>query len=320
MRCRFGVLVLTLFGCNAADQSRATALAVGTATLHDGAPTPASFSSKDSANALARTDALLKQHCAHCHDASHRINLTTAPPMSDVGAWSALREAVGSGAMPPPRPAAPFPLDPAVRHELVLGLSKIVSAAPSTRAKLKAGEGILRLSAKSWLEAATRVGAPYVTGEQVEGIARRHLGGIGGNRGGDDEDYRGALIPQTLGRNGFAAGLGQMNKNFVSYEVCSKVVDGELARPADQRPTLGNVDLAGPRLTDDRTGDLACSLTRHVFQEECTVRDREEGIRMFRTFESVTGASRTATVALCTTYLSGPRLAFLTPAPAGATR
>src|SRR5439155_17950920 len=80
-----------------------------------------------------RVRQLIAAHCVGCHDQHHSsLNLATLPSPAEPEVWSSMLERLQSQTMPPRTQrtvAGRFPLDPALRSQLVSGIEEILGTA-----------------------------------------------------------------------------------------------------------------------------------------------------------------------------------------------
>jgi hypothetical protein len=230
--------------------------------------------------------ALLRRHCSGCHDGDSFLDLSTAPPANELETWQSIHKVLETGRMPPPAKDAeglwkgpgtqPAPLAPGHRQELVSAIATLLADLQHPPAQRTA----LQLSPEDWLLIIREVALPFMTSDALDALIAPRL----------------ELAPEA-------------RPHLIAMDVCARIIDADLGRPSGERKLLAA--LAGPPAEpppEAAVEDTTQRLFRLVYQKEPTAADVADGRVRFRRFQRVTGTTRDAAVALCTSYLSGVRV------------
>lgn len=289
MSVRRGAVGLLLIACNASPPASAPAAAAhGDAVrptegkaLKAVTPSPTEAAARNLEPIRARAGSLLAEHCVRCHGEGNALDFRS-PASLPPPTWHRIEDAVRSAEMPPPSTANPFPLDPEPRKRLAddaLELSRVVRPAKPRP---------VVYDAVGWVALLHEVADELIGSDAVNAVINEHRGGIAGLRDEPRDDW-------TRQRRGaFLFPLAQANMNRIGYGICRKMVD------ARGNPFV----VAAPQ--PDAT-HAAAALHRHVYREEPSPAELEEEAALL---QRVTARSNQhdAVVALCTAFLSGPKL------------
>jgi hypothetical protein len=239
---------------------------------------------------------IIRRHCSGCHHADSVLDLRELPGAGDTETWNDVLQAVQSGRMPlsleeageewiGPEPKPP-PLSPALRQELIGAITGMLEAAqPAEPLRTQ-----LQLPQGEWLLIVREVALPFMT-----------------------EEALGALIAP---RRDLAV---EAQSHLVAADVCTRIIDIDLGRPADDRRLLrGAPQPESMSPSHTVVEGLVRRMHSLVYQQEPTAAEVEQGGARFRRFLGVAGSTQEAVVALCTSYLAGARvrqLEFAGPLP-----
>ncbi|NVI98253.1 hypothetical protein HV824_08960 [Myxococcus sp. AM009] len=242
-----------------------------------------------------RVTVLLQQHCAGCHNADSMFDLSTPPPVRDSESWSAIHKMLETGRMPPspevvkkkwkkPGPP-PSPLGPGHRQELVSAIAALLAESthpPALRTQLQ-------LTSEDWLLIVREVARPFMSEEALAELVAPY------------REFAPEARPQV-----------------VSIGLCSRIIDIDQGRPAAQRLLWREELRAGDAPPAAAVAGMVRKVFELTFRQAASASDVDEGRERFLRFLRVTGSPREASVALCSSYLSGVRLLRLelpTPSP-----
>jgi hypothetical protein len=216
---------------------------------------------------------LLERHCARCHNGGNVLDLRRPPPAEDTETWERIRTMVETGRMPPYDDARDEPqvMAPGERQELVSAASALVhqgGRAPGPRRQID-------LSPRDWIYVVREVAEPFLSPAALETLLAR----------------RRELAPAA-------------KPFWTALDVCTAVVDTDARRSPGRRQLPGS----GARRLDDATVDeLVQELFELVYREAPDPRDSAAGRARYRRFQARAGSNRQASIALCTSYLTGLR-------------
>lgn len=256
-------------------------LAAAVAAIVAACPSPARAGAPEVPD---RVQALIAAHCARCHDSSHAIDLTTSPPPDRRNTWMRILAEVKSGRMPPADRrsiAGRFPLDPEPRADLVAGIESMLGDAvdPEPPARF--------LGPQTWAALAIGLAAPVLGDAAAKSLVV-------------------PVLDQAPSRDGRLRGMStalQVRIDRASRDLCLGIASAERAL-APARRTLF------PRGT--APAELAASvaaLEARLFGG-ASIAAVQRGVDLHRRLLLRTRDPSRAWIALCTIYLSGPRLWF----------
>jgi hypothetical protein len=221
-----------------------------------------------------RAGELLQQHCVRCHDGRRVLDLRTPPPAHDAETWGRIRTMVETGRMPPYDDARQTPqvMAPGARQELVAVARSVVAWAHHPLA----ARAQIDLSPRDWVYVVREVAAPFVSPAAFDAIlaSRRDLS-------------------------------GDTRQLWIAIDVCTAMFDADARTPPTERRFAR---LAAGPLDDAAVDQVVAGLHELVYREPPTARDAAAGRAQLRRFESHAHGGSDAAVALCTSYLSGPRV------------
>ncbi|HKE18375.1 MAG TPA: hypothetical protein VKB80_26035 [Kofleriaceae bacterium] len=231
-----------------------------------------------------RVQELIAAHCIRCHDSSHAIDLTTPPPPGRRSTWMRILAEVKSGRMPPADRrsiAGRFPLDPEPRADLVAGIESMLGASvdPEPPARF--------LAPQTWAALAIGLAAPVLGDAAAKEMVV-------------------PVVDQAPSRDGRLRGMSsalQIRIDRASQDLCRGIAGAERALAPDRRTLF-------PRGT--APAELSASvgaLEARLFGGASSAAVRR-GVDLHRRLLRRTRDPSRAWIALCTIYLSGPRLWF----------
>lgn len=242
------------------------------------------------AGALAKITKITGEHCVRCHNEDGAaFDLTHLPDKDARQKWMAMWQMVDANKMPPP-PRAGQPrteLDPMVRSQLLDSIAELLGDALD--GKKRPGH----LSLKDWRAVVHEVASMLPT-DKVDDLV--------------DSAFRVEAI-EPLGFPSLTP-LDHVAMERAAYDTCKAIAEHDVAAPRASRrfqiPSERSATL-GDRAIDK----LVVELFTAVHARTPTPADRADGKALARTIMATDGA-RTAWEALCTTYLTGPRLLYMT--------
>jgi hypothetical protein len=256
------------------------------------APTPRTVSheppKKHEYEEVAR---LVRERCVSCHNANHSLNLTPLPPLDQRETWHRIANAVRSGKMPPPSAADPFPLDPAIR-------SRIANAIEQLESRAHPEPALVALSFEEWRSILSEVSQDLLSKDELRLIIRDHSA------------YPGGLL--VYGDVGTGAAiedlpLRSVSQDRISVAVCTRMLEHDAARSPTDRVILPS----DPRMARRAAWLIAL---RHVFsrvyRSEPLKDDEEDGLATMSAAATYTTDVLAPYVALCVSYVTGPKLLF----------
>jgi hypothetical protein len=231
---------------------------------------------------------IVKDSCVRCHDETNDLDLTTLPPETEKQTWLRVFEMVESSRMPPPAKSGSiekrFPLDPAVRHQLLDGVSRILGAMIDVQPRVR------HISNDVWLSILTEVASPIVAQDKLSPIIASAKG-----------PWPPSEIPAVM----------QVKIDVTSQAVCDAMADAELTRAPKARTLLGA--LSGQTKSQPSAKEaqqLATALHRATFGVDPTGRELQERVALLSKVAKTSGR-REGWLALCSAELSGPQLLYL---------
>lgn len=224
-----------------------------------------------------RARTLLQSHCTRCHDADHVLDLRTPPAARDVETWAQIRNQVETGRMPPTDEKREQPQIMPPGER-----QELVSAATELINEAQQAPGLrtrIELTSRDWLYVVREVAQPFLSADELDAIATR--------------------------RRGLAEGAKQL---WTAVDVCRAIAARDAARPAAERYLGSSVG----RLDDAQVEALVSKLHALVYRAPPSASALARGRAQYRATEQ-----REPVVALCTSYLTGPRAAAIPLASAG---
>jgi hypothetical protein len=226
---------------------------------------------------------LVQQSCAGCHDARHILNLQALPPQSDKKTWNEMLEMVQSFRMPPAKksgsPSARFPLDPAVRERLIVAIQRFIGQTEEVPPP--------HISSQVWSAIVGELASGLIPPQRLEALVG-DVGFVMSER----------ILPSEVVFLGHTA-----------QQICSELVRADLRQPPARRRFTSRLEPSGH--SAGAPADLVGVLYRAVHGEAPSADELAAGAELFEQVLAETRSRRTAWIALCASYLAGPRLLYL---------
>jgi hypothetical protein len=228
---------------------------------------------------------IVRLSCVRCHNADNVLDLRVLPDAEEKGTWARILDMVESYRMPPPKsmgaPEERFPLDPRQRGILVEGIRAMLGDAIDMQFPP-------HLSAKVWRSIVKEVVGPLIPEKKLDAML-------------DAFDPPADLTPIQA--------TDQLFLNTTSREVCTAIARADLAKPAGKRRYLRAE--SGSASGSPKDAELVVPLFEAVYGEPPDAERLAAGQKTLRAFRQVSKDIRTAWIGLCTSYLAGPQLLYL---------
>jgi hypothetical protein len=231
---------------------------------------------------------LVVQHCARCHNESHNLDLSKPAEIKETATWLAVAKMVETSRMPPPDKAVAkrFPLDPAERKALMSALTDFLGD------KLDGPVHTPYLSLDMWRVIATGLAAPVLSEEQIEEQIGKLYFGLFGD---------------------WVTALDELALVNASEALCGAVARADVRAPTDKRRYL--VGLRTPSsatLARASAEPIVRKLFEAAYGTAPTAEELKSGTVLLARFRKESTSWTEAWQGLCATYLSGPRILYMT--------
>lgn len=241
------------------------------------------------ADELAALDKLVSAHCIRCHDADSILDLRELPSRTDVKTWSRMLTLLEESKMPPPARtgtiAERFPLDPAVREEMIDLIGQLLGSNVTMRIRP------LHLGTRVWTQILKDLAKGIVSPARMDVVLE-----AGGRSGAG---------PQNLIQAPY-----QLYLDRLSLALCTEIDQVEAKAPAISRKLVPALSKTSRAAVTAWSGEavrlLQTALLREPPEAKTLDEERERLNSLYKLVKNADGAW----MAYCTETLSGPQLQY----------